>query len=72
MARKVIRERKVLVNVHRFRDTVAVYAAHDDGTIYLSAKDAREFAESILTAVSSIETEKFVDSNVPSYTLNSR
>lgn len=67
--RKNHSSRTTLASVHRFRDMVAVYAAKDDGTLYMTAKDARAFAEAILVAVSSVESEKFVDSNVPQYIL---
>lgn len=60
----------VLLDVYRFRDQVAVYAAaRDGGTLYLVEDDARRFALAILAACDSIKAEAFALSNVPPFTL---
>lgn len=71
MAKKQARVASVptLASVHRFRDVVGVYASRDNGTLYLSADEAKRFGEALLRAAQSIRTESFLDSNVPQYTL---
>lgn len=72
MARKRQTKSPALVaHAYRFGDMVALYAANpvDSGTLYLSAADARQFAEALIRAAESIETESFIDSDVPQFVL---
>ena len=50
------------VQVHRFRDGVALYVG-DGQTVYLHPKDARKLSRAINKAARSCETEKFADSS---------
>lgn len=47
------------VQVHRYRDAVAVATA---STLYISAKDARTLATRLLVIAESIDNESFEDS----------
>ncbi len=62
----------LLAASHRFRDSVAVYAANpdDNGTLYLHHEDARAFALAILAACDSVAREAFADSSVAHFVLN--
>lgn len=52
-----------IASVHRFHESVAARLG-DGSTTYLTAMQARYFAEALLLAAASCESESFVFSNV--------
>jgi hypothetical protein len=55
-----------MAQIHRFGDAVAVSVT--GVTRYMTTKQARQMAEAILAQVNSIETQKFSQSTVPTWT----
>ena len=54
------------VQVHRFRNGVAVYIGNGQ-TVYLHPKDARKLSRAINKAARSCETEEFADSSFKTF-----
>jgi len=52
-------------HAYRFRDLVALAIPGAGDTVYLTPKEARQFARGLVAAAKSIESVRFVDSNVP-------
>ena len=50
-----------MAQVHRFRDTVAVYVGGGE-TVYMSAKNARKLARALNAAARSCDQETFAES----------
>ena len=55
--------------VHRFRDTVAVYIGKGE-TVYMTPHQARELGQALIDTADDIDKVKFTESTLPTFTVN--